>query len=171
MILSRLDYCNGLLGGIPEYLNNRLNTVLCAAARLALDLPRICHIRDVMRKTLHWLEFPNRVTFKLSTLAFQCLHGTSPEYLARSCVPSDRPHLRSFTNFTSGLPVVPPFRTVPMWITRFPRDLLCHVILYPAQLTVLPRLPTCNGLLICNGLRSIFGNIHWVQPTTLDQNP
>ena len=109
MILSRLDYHNGLLGGTPEYLNNRVNTVLRAAARLVLDLPRVYHIRDVMRQDLHWLEFPNRVTFKLSTLAFRCLQGTSPEYLARCCVPSGRPNLRSST---SGLLFIPSFKTV-----------------------------------------------------------
>ena len=91
-----------------EYLN-RLNTVLRAAARLILDLPRVCHIRDIMRQDLHWLEFPNHVTFELSTLAFRCLHGTSPEYLARCCVPSGRPNLRSST---SDLLVIPPFKTV-----------------------------------------------------------
>ena len=31
---------------------------------------------------LHWLRARERITFKVATLAFQCLHGTAPSYLS-----------------------------------------------------------------------------------------
>src|SRR6266536_509405 len=36
MILSRLDYCNGLLHGAPAFLVNQLDGVMRASARLVL---------------------------------------------------------------------------------------------------------------------------------------
>ena len=77
MILSRLDNCNGvyLPWLSPEIFQQQIEqwtpcVLGAAAARLFLNLPRVCHIKDAMREYyLHWLEFPNRVAFKLSTLA------------------------------------------------------------------------------------------------------
>ena len=113
MILSRLDYCNGLLGGASTFLLGQLSGVLRAAARLVLRLPRICHITDAIRSQLHWLDYPARVTFKLCVLAYRCLHGTAPSYLAAYCVPVGsialRPHLRSST---SGVLHVPQTKTI-----------------------------------------------------------
>lgn len=99
LILSRLDYCNGLLGGIPDTLIHKLNAVLRASARLLLRLPRMSHITDVMKSHLHWLDFPSRISFKLCCLAHRCLHNQSPPYLSQSCLPvsscSGRSQLRS----------------------------------------------------------------------------
>jgi len=52
-----------------------------------------------MHDTLHWMNFPQRVTFKLCLLTYKCLHGLAPDYLSRFCtlltsVPG-RPLLRS----------------------------------------------------------------------------
>ena len=52
LIISRLDYCNGLLGGAPAFLLARLSGVLCAAARLVLQLPRTGHISVAMKETV-----------------------------------------------------------------------------------------------------------------------
>ena len=107
-VISRLDYCNGLLGGATEHTNRQLNAVLRAAARLILKLPKTSSITDAMRLHLHWLHFPARVNFKLSTLAFKAQHGMAPPYLVDLCIPVSslqrRHELRS--NYT-GLLVVP----------------------------------------------------------------
>ena len=86
LIVSRLDYCNGLLGGAPAFLLDRLSGVLRAAARVVLQLPRTSQISDAMKEQLHWLDIPARVNFKLCVLAFRCLHGSAPPYLTRCCV-------------------------------------------------------------------------------------
>ena len=61
LILTRLDYCNGLLGGAPKCLLSPLSRVLRAAARLILLLPRTSSVENEIRTGLHWLDVPARV--------------------------------------------------------------------------------------------------------------
>ena len=82
MVLSRLDYCNGLLGGAPKYLLGQLSGVMRAAACLILVLPQRSHMTDVISTRLHWLDIPARFVFKLCMLAFRCQRGSAPHYLA-----------------------------------------------------------------------------------------
>jgi hypothetical protein len=35
-----------------------------------------------LRRELHWLKVPQRVEFRLRVLAYRCLHGEAPAYLA-----------------------------------------------------------------------------------------
>ena len=81
MILSRLDYCKSLLAGLPTGQMSRLQSVLREAARLVLGLPGRAPVSAAMHDTLHWLSFPQRVTFKLCLLTYKCLHGLAPDYL------------------------------------------------------------------------------------------
>ena len=84
LVLSRLDYCNGLLAKAPEYLLAQLSGVMRAAAsRLILQLPRKSHISDAIRRQLHWLDISERVRFKLCVLARRCIHGSAPSYLSK----------------------------------------------------------------------------------------
>jgi len=64
MIHSHLDYCNSLLAGLPTGQMSLLQSVLRAAARLVLGLPGRAPVSAAMHDTLHWLSFPQRVTFK-----------------------------------------------------------------------------------------------------------
>ena len=34
------------------------------------------------KSTNHWLKAPQRIAYKLAVLAYKCLHGTAPSYLA-----------------------------------------------------------------------------------------
>ena len=99
LVLSRLDYCNGLLGGAPKCLLGPLSGVLRAAARLILLLPRSGSVTDRIRTELHWLDIPSRVAFKLCVLAYRCIHGSAPSFLARFFTPvsviAGRSQLRS----------------------------------------------------------------------------
>ena len=112
LIISRIDYCNSLLGGIPRYLLDQLDGVLRAAARLILQRPRTDHIMDAMRGQLHWLDAPARIQFKLCVFAFKCLNNLAPPYLSTYCAPvasfSGRSMLRSAA---AGELVVPAYRT------------------------------------------------------------
>ena len=40
-----------------------------------------------IRDTLHWLSFPQRITYKLCLMTYKCLHGLASEYQSRYCVP------------------------------------------------------------------------------------
>jgi hypothetical protein len=85
LVHSRLDYCNGILANAPLGLVNCLQSALRSAARLVFQLPPWARVSQLIRDHLHWLPVPQRVTFKLCTLAFKCIHGLAPNYLARMC--------------------------------------------------------------------------------------
>ena len=89
LVLSRLDYCNGLLAKASDYLLAQLSGVMHAAARLILQLPRKSHVSDAIRRQLHWLDISERVRFKLCVLARQCIHGSARSFIPRgtTCVP------------------------------------------------------------------------------------
>ena len=83
LIVSKVDYCNSVLAGIYGQLQDRLQSVLNAAARLVFSARQPERITSLLRE-LHWLRVPERVTFRLCILAYRCLHGTAPSYLAES---------------------------------------------------------------------------------------
>jgi len=55
LVLSRLDYGNATLVGIPMYQLKRLQSVLNAAARLVFSSRRRDHVSPLLRQ-LHWLQ-------------------------------------------------------------------------------------------------------------------
>ena len=81
LVLSKLDYGISTLAGLPASQLNRLQSVLNAAARLVCSARKYDHVTPLLRE-LHWLKVPERITFRLSVLAFRCLHGQAPSYLA-----------------------------------------------------------------------------------------
>ena len=99
LVHSRVDYCNGVLAGLPQTQINRLQSILRAAARLVLQLPGWASVSNLMRVQLHWLSIPQRIQFKLCSVVYRCLHNTAPIYLRDLCVPisslEGRSHLRS----------------------------------------------------------------------------
>ena len=73
LVLSRLDYCNAVLAGLPASTLAPLQHAQKAAARLALWLDRRSHITTALQK-LHWLPVKYRVTFKIATIMHQTFH-------------------------------------------------------------------------------------------------
>jgi len=83
-VLSRLDYGDATLAGIPEHLLRRLQSVMNAAARLIYSSSRFDNITPLLRQ-LHCLKAKERIDFKLAAglLVFKCVHGRSaPPYFA-----------------------------------------------------------------------------------------
>ena len=80
LILTRLDYCNSVLFGLPAVVVTRLQSVQNAAARMVFNLRRTAHVSDALA-CLHWLRIPERIRFKVAVLVYRSLHGTSPQYL------------------------------------------------------------------------------------------
>jgi len=78
LVLSQLDYDNATLAGFPTSLLNRLQSVINAAARSIAGLRRSEHITDALA-SLHWLQAPERIKFKLVVLVYRALHGTAPQ--------------------------------------------------------------------------------------------
>lgn len=81
LVISKLDYCNSLLYGLPASYIARLQRVQNAAARLITLCPRREHITPHL-KSLHWLPIIQRVEYKLITLTFKSVHGLAPTYLS-----------------------------------------------------------------------------------------
>jgi len=82
LIVSKANYCNSVLTGFSGQLQDRLQSVLNAVVRLVFSARRSERITPLFRE-LHWLRVPERVAFRLCVLAYRCLHGAAPTYLAR----------------------------------------------------------------------------------------
>jgi len=80
-ISSRRNYCNSLLAGVMSGLLTKLQSVQNAAARFVTKSRKFDHITPVLRD-LHWLPVRRRITFRVATLVYKCLHGFAPPYLA-----------------------------------------------------------------------------------------
>ena len=80
VIMSRIDYCNGLLVGVPAVQLSKLQRLQNAAARLVSNVAKYDHITPTLVK-LHWLPVRFRVIFKIAMLAHKCIYGNAPEYL------------------------------------------------------------------------------------------
>ena len=60
LVLTKLDFWNNKLAGIPSLQLNRLQAVMNAAARPVLQSSRHDHITALLHR-LHWLRAPERI--------------------------------------------------------------------------------------------------------------
>ena len=70
LILSRLDYCDSTLSGLPSCSLNRLQKVQNNAARLVLHRRKSDHVTPLLKK-LRWLSVEDRIHYKIAILAFR----------------------------------------------------------------------------------------------------
>ncbi len=90
LVISRLDYCNALLAGLPSNTINPLQMIQNAVARLAFNEPKRAHVTPLF-VSLHWLPVSARIQFKTLMLAYRTTTGSSPTYfhsLLRIYIPS-----------------------------------------------------------------------------------
>ena len=96
-VTSRIDSCNALLFGLPNFLIQRLQYVLNSAARVIARSRKFDHITPSPIE-LRWLPVEQRIIFKILLFTFKVVNGLAPSYLSElleAYVP--RRMLRSFT--------------------------------------------------------------------------
>ncbi len=93
LVISRLDYCNALLAGLPSNTIKPLQMIQNAAARLVFNEPKRAHVTPLFI-SLHWLPVAARIQFKTLMLAYRTTTGSAPSYfhsLLRIYIPSRSP--------------------------------------------------------------------------------
>ena len=116
LIISRLDYCNALLCGLPDAVSSRLQRVQNSAARLISRTGRRQHISPVLQD-LHWLPVQYRSNYKILIHTYKALNGTAPSYI------SDKLHhyqpTRLLRSQSKSLLIVPKCNTATYRKKRF----------------------------------------------------
>ena len=77
--LSRIDYCNSVLFGSTHDMTSHLQRIQNYAVRVILRLPTSSNITTYL-KSLHWLPFNVRSTYKIACLCYHCQSRTAPSY-------------------------------------------------------------------------------------------
>ncbi len=131
LVLSRLDYCNALLAGLPANSIKPLQLIQNAAARLIFNEPKRTHVTPLFIN-LHWLPIAARIKFKALMFAYKITSGSAPLYLnsvLQTYVPS-----RSLRSASERRIIVPSQRgtkslsqtfslTVPSWWNDLPNSI------------------------------------------------
>lgn len=131
LVISRLDYCNSLLAGLPQNAIRPLQMIQNAAARLVFNLPKFSHTTPLLR-SLHWLPVAARIRFKTLMLAYKAKNGPAPSYLRDLITPRTAP--RSLRSSSTARLVPPSLRVrgkftsrlfsvlAPRWWNELPLD-------------------------------------------------
>ncbi len=93
LVISRLDYCNALLAGLPSNTIKPLQMIQNAEARLVFNKPKRAHVTPLF-VSLHWLPVAARIQFKTLMLTYRTTTGSAPTYfhsLLQIYIPSRSP--------------------------------------------------------------------------------
>ena len=82
LVLSRLDYANSLLAGLPQKCTDKLQRVMNCAARLIYRSSKRDHITPLLSE-LHWLPISQRIQYKIALICFNIISNTAPLYLSQ----------------------------------------------------------------------------------------
>ena len=126
-VTSRLDFCNSILSGLPQYLIEKLQYVQNSAALLLTGSRKHEHITPVLRE-LHWLPVNERINFKVIFITFKALHGLAPLYL-QELITIYTP-VRSLRSVNKGLLVVPKYNLMSYGMRAFSVMALCYGTIY-----------------------------------------
>jgi len=106
-VLSRLDYFNAILTGLPASTLVPFQRVLHAAARVVLNFRPQDYVSAALRE-LHWLPVAQRIDYKLCLLVHKSSRGQVPEYISNMLMPAvNDPSLTTLRAAANGNYIVP----------------------------------------------------------------
>jgi len=138
--------------GVSGTLLRRLKSVLNAVARLVFSARRSDHITPLLVE-LHWLlKITERIQFHLCVLAYRCLHGSAPSYLAKTLhLTSDIKACRRLRSGSTSTLFMPATRRSSLGDWAFP------VAAAQARNTLPVSLRTASSFLtFCRELKTLF---------------
>ena len=80
LVMSHLDYSNGVLGLLPNASLKPYLKVQSMAVKTTLRRNKYDTVREAMME-LHWLPIRERINYKIIMWVFKCLHNLAPQYL------------------------------------------------------------------------------------------
>ena len=119
-MFSHIDYCNGLLNGVPKYQIHKLQRIQNMAARLFHKLPKFSHVTPLLMD-LHWLPVEYHIKYKLLLFTYKGIHQMAPQY-------TNEMFTRKSTWYRSGLSSVA--RGIVFVNGNVPGDIVFDDIIY-----------------------------------------